>query len=88
MNLVRFMANKNNPNYDYILFRRVGDQEELYNKVIKAEGANKIEAENTMRQVRQATTQYAPKTLQKMITQDLPGLYELCRKLCELLSEC
>lgn len=28
-----------------ILFRRVGDQEERYNKVIKAEGANKIEAE-------------------------------------------
>jgi len=45
VNLVRFTANKNNPNYDYILFRRVGDQEELYNKVIKAEGANKIEAE-------------------------------------------
>ena len=45
VNLVRFTANKNNPNYDYILFRRVGDQEELYNKVIKAEGAKKIEAE-------------------------------------------
>ena len=45
VNLVRFTANKNNPNYDYILFRRVGDQEELYNKVIKAEGTNKIEAE-------------------------------------------
>ena len=74
VNLVRFTANKNNPNYDYILFRRVGDQEELYNKVIKAEGANKIEQKNTMQPVRQATTQYAPKTLQKMITQGLAWL--------------
>lgn len=45
-NLVRFVANGNNPNYDYMLVTRVGDVEDYYRSVIKASGQNKIEGED------------------------------------------
>ena len=44
-NLVRFVANGNNPNYDYMLIKRVGEQEEYYKKAVAAEGQTKIEGE-------------------------------------------
>ncbi len=44
-NLVRFVANSNNPNYDYMLIERVGEQEEYYKKAVAAEGQTKIEGE-------------------------------------------
>jgi hypothetical protein len=45
-NLVRFVANSNNPNYDYMLITRVGEQQNLYKKAISADGANVIQAED------------------------------------------
>ena len=45
-NTLRFVANGNNPNYDYMLFTRVGEPEDYYKTTISAEGQNKIEAEN------------------------------------------
>lgn len=44
-NLVRFVANGNNPNYDYMLIKRVGEQEEYYKKAVAAEGQTRIEGE-------------------------------------------
>ena len=44
-NRVRIVANGNNPNYNYMLLTRVGEEEDLYKTVIKAKGQSKIEAE-------------------------------------------
>lgn len=45
-NLVRFVANGNNPNYDYMLIERVGDTEDYYKKAVAAQGQTKIEGED------------------------------------------
>lgn len=44
-NTLRFVANSNNPNYDYMLLTRVGEQEEYFKKEISPDASNKIEGE-------------------------------------------
>lgn len=45
-NLVRFVANGNNPNYEYMLLERVGEPEDYYKKAVAADGQTKIEGED------------------------------------------
>lgn len=45
-NLVRFVANGNNPNYDYMWIERVGEPEDYYKKAVAPEGQTKIEGED------------------------------------------
>lgn len=45
-NIVRFTANRNNPNYDYMILERVGEYDNSYDRKISASGENIIEAES------------------------------------------
>ena len=44
-NVVRITGNTNNPNYDYMIFERVGEVDGAYERKVAAEGVTKIEAE-------------------------------------------
>lgn len=45
-NIVRFTANRNNPNYDYMILERTGEYDNAYTRKISATETNLIEAES------------------------------------------
>ena len=74
VNLVRFTANKIIQTMIIYCSDVLAIRRNCTIKSSKQKVRTRLRQKNTMQPVRQATTQYAPKTLQKMITQGLAWL--------------